>query len=428
MVTKDHAGHPNWKLFLQETLPNYMIPGSFVLLESMPYNSNGKIDKRALPDPPASIEHEREDYVEPQNELEQIIASIWQQLLGITNISINDSFFDLGGDSITSIQVVARLNEEGVKTDPKMIFMYPTIAQLAERIAALPRRTEVLQRTETDYLIELRAGAEAESRIFFAPPAGGTVLGYIELTRQLKQTGMVYALQSPGLYEDEEPQYLNYAELVQTFIKSIAQSFRPHIDYLAGHSMGGHVAYGMCQKLVRQGLPPKGLLILDTIPVLRADGEDVRLPEEMSEEEVKMFALVIGMGNLVGIPPERLQGLDYESAKKQILEEARKDDSIRRFMDDAYLDKYLKMQTHNMIMSQVLEMEKSPVPVPFFIFKSSEHPPDFEAKFKEWQEYSTMPCEYIEIPGDHVTMMRKPQVQNLASGMQAILDRKSLLV
>jgi surfactin family lipopeptide synthetase A len=69
-----------------------------------------------------------------------------------------------------------------------------------------------------------------------------------------------------------------------------------------------------------------------------------------------------------------------------------------------------------------------PVPVPFFIFKSSEHPPGFAAKFKEWQEYTTMPCEYIEIPGDHVTMMRKPQVQNLASGLQAILDRKSVLI
>ncbi|MFP3325960.1 hypothetical protein R0K05_23185, partial [Planococcus sp. SIMBA_160] len=76
-----------------------------------------------------------------------------------------------------------------------------------------------------------------------------------------------------------------------------------------------------------------------------------------------MLALVLGMGNLVGIQPEALQGLSFQEVKQKILKEAEKDEVVHQFMNDHYLDKYLQMQTHNTIMSQAIELEKEPFPV-----------------------------------------------------------------
>ena len=141
--------------------------------------------------------------------------------------------------------------------------------------------------------------------------------------------------------------------------------------------MGGHLAYGMNQRLCHAGKAPKGLIILDTVPVLR-DEADQALHADMNEEEVKMLALVLGMGNLVGIKPEALQGLSFQEVKQKILKEAEKDEVVHQFMNDHYLDKYLQMQTHNTIMSQAIELEKDPFSVPFYIIQSSDHATDFQ--------------------------------------------------
>ncbi|MRN56074.1 amino acid adenylation domain-containing protein [Paenibacillus sp. LC-T2] len=407
-----------WTVFLQKTLPYYMIPAAFVLMERLPLNSNGKIDKAALPEPVIQGENDI-PFTEPRNEREEKIAAVWREVLGRERISIHDSFFDLGGDSLLSIQVVSRLNQQGIKADPKLVFQYPTIAELAERLATLPEQESGKVLTPQDYLIELRAGSPEGSRLFFAPPAGGTVMGYFELSRKLHGIGTIYALQSPGLYEGEEPRFLSYEQLVLTFLSSIEDSFRPHLDYLAGHSMGGHIAFGMCQELVRRGTPPKGLIILDTTPALTNEDS---IQVEMSEEELKLLVLVLGMGNLVGVPQERLKGLDYESAKAIILEEGRKDEAVRQFMSDGYLDKYLKLQMHNLIMSRILKLHPMPVPVPLYVYKTGEHPPEYEAMFQDWHRYTTSEVAIIPMSGNHVTMMRDPHVQNLAEHMKKVLQ------
>ncbi|MGD6828646.1 non-ribosomal peptide synthetase [Bacillus pumilus] len=419
LVTDGENPVPGWKAFLQESLPGYMIPSYFIVLDEMPVTTNGKVDQKALPEPTEKISlSQNED--KPVTETEKQIVTAFKEVLGVKQVGIRDSFFDLGGDSIISIQAVAKLKEKGIRVDPKWIFMHPEPAQLAAHVDAVPESGDYVERSPKDYVMELKKGDPAEPRIFFAPPAGGTVMGYIDVTKLMTHQGAVYALQSPGLYEDEEPQFLHYTELVSIFVEAIETFYRPGIDYLAGHSMGGHLAYGMNQRLCHAGKAPKGLIILDTVPVLR-DEADQGLHADMNEEEVKMLALVLGMGNLVGIQPEALQGLSFQEVKQRILKEAEKDEVVHQFMNDQYLDKYLQMQTHNTIMSQAIELEKEPFPVPFYIVQSSDHAIDFQKKFSDWEAYTKGTCSYYHIKGDHVTMMKRPQADELARILQTII-------
>lgn len=131
VVPKDkQLTQPELRIFLQEKLPNYMIPAFLIFLDAFPLNQNGKIDRSVLPIPEIDV-NELENYLLPSTEKETILAQIWQEVLGRNQISINDNFFELGGDSIIAIQIVAKANQAGLKITPKQLFSHQTIAQLA---------------------------------------------------------------------------------------------------------------------------------------------------------------------------------------------------------------------------------------------------------------------------------------------------------
>ncbi|WP_218963364.1 non-ribosomal peptide synthetase, partial [Bacillus cereus] len=103
---------------MSEELPEYMIPSYFVQLKQMPLTPNGKIDRKALPEPERNLQTGTE-YVAPKNPIEEMLVSIWQTVLGVPQIGVLDNFFDLGGDSIKSIQVSSRLHQAGYRVDMK---------------------------------------------------------------------------------------------------------------------------------------------------------------------------------------------------------------------------------------------------------------------------------------------------------------------
>ncbi|MEW9702943.1 amino acid adenylation domain-containing protein, partial [Paenibacillus sp. SI8] len=123
---------------LSETLPSYMVPTYLMQLEQMPLSPNGKIDRKALPAPHGSVRSGAE-YAAPRTNLERTLVAIWQAVLGVRTIGIFDNFFDLGGDSIKSIQVSSRLLQAGYKLEMKDLFKYPTVASLSPHVRANTR-------------------------------------------------------------------------------------------------------------------------------------------------------------------------------------------------------------------------------------------------------------------------------------------------
>ncbi|MGE7955442.1 non-ribosomal peptide synthase/polyketide synthase [Pseudomonas sp. NPDC089530] len=114
---------------LKARLPDYMVPAHLMFLEQMPLTPNGKLDRKGLPQPDASLL--QQEYVAPQSELEQQIAAIWAEVLRLPQVGLNDNFFELGGDSIISIQVVSRARQAGIRFTPKDLFQHQTVHSLA---------------------------------------------------------------------------------------------------------------------------------------------------------------------------------------------------------------------------------------------------------------------------------------------------------
>jgi acyl carrier protein len=124
---------------LKQKLPNYMVPSSFVFLNHFPLTPNGKVDPLALPVPEALSLQLETTYVAPQTELEQIIATVWQQVLHLEKVGVEDSFFDLGGHSLLMAQAQSKLREVvGREVSIVELFKYPTISSLAKYLSEEP--------------------------------------------------------------------------------------------------------------------------------------------------------------------------------------------------------------------------------------------------------------------------------------------------
>jgi amino acid adenylation domain-containing protein/non-ribosomal peptide synthase protein (TIGR01720 family) len=148
------------KAHLRAQLPDYMVPAHLIVLDSMPLTANGKLDRRALPQP--DPEANRQTYVAPRNELEQSLAAIWCAVLNVQQVGLDDNFFELGGDSILSIQVVSRARQAGIHFSPRDLFQHQTV----QTLAAVATRSE--QVTAEQGLLTGSSGLTPIQHWFFA--------------------------------------------------------------------------------------------------------------------------------------------------------------------------------------------------------------------------------------------------------------------
>jgi amino acid adenylation domain-containing protein/non-ribosomal peptide synthase protein (TIGR01720 family) len=117
--------------FLAARLPQYMVPSAFVRLEKLPLTPSGKVDRRALPAPTRFGAESEAGYVPPRTPAEETLAEVWREVLGVERVGVHDNFFHLGGDSILSIQIIARANQAGLRLTPRQLFQHQTVAALA---------------------------------------------------------------------------------------------------------------------------------------------------------------------------------------------------------------------------------------------------------------------------------------------------------
>ncbi|WP_322615329.1 non-ribosomal peptide synthetase [Pseudomonas sp. BIC9C] len=136
---------PQWpqilKAWLLGSLPEYMVPTYLVPLDALPVTANGKLDRKALPQPDAAPQ---QVFVAPQDAMQTALAQIWQDVLGVEPVGLEDNFFELGGDSIISIQVVSRARQAGIRLSPRDLFQYQTVRSLA-LVAAFDSRSTIDQ-------------------------------------------------------------------------------------------------------------------------------------------------------------------------------------------------------------------------------------------------------------------------------------------
>lgn len=137
--------------YLQARLPEYMVPGALVILETMPLTAHGKLDRTALPRP--EWRGDEKKYVAPRNAVEEQLSRIWSEILRVERVGIRDNFFELGGDSILSIQILARAREAGLKIELPQLFTYQTIETLAQAVSGIKKEESRQEGTEPFSLI-----------------------------------------------------------------------------------------------------------------------------------------------------------------------------------------------------------------------------------------------------------------------------------
>jgi len=159
--------------YLSRALPNYMIPSYFVKLDRLPLNPNGKVDRKALPEPDGSIMVGAE-YELPRNKVEEKLVDIWKEVLSVSKIGINDNFFELGGHSLKAASLVSKIHKElNVKVPLKVIFDVPTVKGLSEHIKGIEEnKYSSIERVENKEYYEMSSAQKRMYTLQQLDPAG----------------------------------------------------------------------------------------------------------------------------------------------------------------------------------------------------------------------------------------------------------------
>jgi aspartate racemase len=358
--------------FLQDRLPDYMIPDFLILLDGFPLTPNGKVDYSALPSPnQTAIES---NFIPPRTKLELQVAKIWEQVLGIEPIGIRDNFFQLGGHSLLALTIFEKIEKICGATIPMAtLFAAPTVEQLASVIRETGWTSSWLS------LIPIQANG-TKPPLFYVHGVLGTVMSSRHLANELDEDQPVYGIQAQGLQKKEIIHH-RVEDMAVNYIKEI-RTVQPKGPYnLVGVSTGGIIAFEMAQQLYSQGEMVSFLGMLDTQP-----------PRSILQETLKLNQ-------------SKNRNLSFREIFKTELPD---DEKMITFLEKNYE-----------IVMQYLP-QKYPGKITFF--RAQESQQTFANKtISIWQSLASGGLEVHEVPGDHLSMIREENVPILGRKIQNCL-------
>jgi amino acid adenylation domain-containing protein len=246
--------------FLQQKLPEYMIPSAFVFLDTLPRTPNGKVDYRALPEPDLERSRLETQFVAPRTQVEKVLAKIWGEVLGLEGVGVHDNFFDLGGQSLLAVHLFARMQKILGKDLPlTTLFQAPTIGQLASII-----QQEGLT-TPWSSLVPIQTGG-LRPPFFCVHGCSGRVLHFYDLARSLGPEQPFYGLSALGSEKGQVP-LARIEEMAAHYINAI-RSVQVNGPYVIGASgFGCGIVLEMAHQLEAQGQTVKLLALMSPSPL-----------------------------------------------------------------------------------------------------------------------------------------------------------------
>lgn len=251
---------------LSQLIPDYMIPSVFVTLDALPLTPLGKVDRRSLTSPEDEVVV-RSDPVPPRNDTEATLVNIWQDVLGLQQIGVEDDFFELGGTSMQALQVFALIARRlDVDMPSTTLLQAPTVATLAAAI------TEGSWGAVQESLVLIR-GHGSGVPFFCIHGGGGGVLFLRNLVTHLSPTRPIYGLQARG-FEGRPGPYRTVEELAAQYLEEVRSPLPTGPYLIGGLSFGGKVAYEMARQLVDAGDEVALVVLFDTqaLPTPRQRG------------------------------------------------------------------------------------------------------------------------------------------------------------
>lgn len=393
------------RAWLEPRLPNYMTPNFFVELEAFPLTPNGKINRKTLPEPTMQLTQSR--YVAPRDSLELRMALLWENILGISPISIKDNFFDMGGDSLLSIRLISAINREfGVRIPLQGIFQSGTVEQLA----SLLRRDGAFSAWSP--LVCLQAQG-SKSPIFCVHAAGGIVFRYLQVASLLGKERPFYGIQARGIEPGDEP-YDSIEDMAADYARAI-RAIQPRGPYLlSGWSLGGTVAFEIARILEREG---------ESVPYLMMIDAPSPYVEGYVQDEVEF--LLERLRPAAGLALENVYEQGSREAQLQYLfEEQKLAGLFAADIDMADAELRLKIHMHhNKIICDYRPAGAFNGKIIFF--KPTEKIP-FDTQMKNpipaWKEFARDGIEIHDAPGNHFNMFSPVNGPVLAEKMKACLE------
>jgi amino acid adenylation domain-containing protein len=445
VVAQDAAAPPSAEALrrhLQERLPEYMLPSSYVLLPELPRTATNKLDRRALPAPLSGLLPAGQPYVAPRTPLEQFLADRWSELLQIDRVGIEDDFFHLGGNSLQAAMLIHRLQEDlGQHLYTVALFDSPTVGGLARYMGkacpeavrrlfgpeSLPgegSRGEELNGfgsdslsahlvvTQSPYLVALQPHGSLPP-LFMVHPPGGIVLCYQAMGRHLGSDQPLYGIRARGLH-GEQGLPTRLEDMAAEYVAAI-RAVQPEGPYqLGGWSLGGVVALETAQQLLALGESVGLLVFLDTTIPLGPSNQDYAQEVDRSGREYGLDLTLEQLGQLG--PDEQLPYLWQHVQKLGLVEADTPLSLVQQLLDD------LKRLFHAHV-RLASEYAVRPYPGRITLFRPAEAPvlvatpPD-----RGWGKLADS-VEVHFVPGQHHTMVKEPHVQVLAQVLSGLLAK-----
>nr|WP_225896562.1 KR domain-containing protein [Amazonocrinis nigriterrae] len=357
-------------------------------------------------------------YVAPRSQLEQTITQIWQQSLGIELVGIDDDFFELGGDSLLAVHLIAKISEATqTKLSPHSLMDAPTIANLAQLIthnASPSQLTNGQAKPELPSTLVEMQSLGSKPPLFLVHPIGGHVYIYRDLAQYLNSDQPVYGLQAQGIDGKTTP-LTQVEEMATHYIEAlrVVQPVGPY--FLGGSSFGGTIAYEMAQQLHAQGEKVALLALIDTPGVGHMPSENIE------DDEIKIMSYALGVGANIPVATEHLQQLSTEEQLQYFLEQGK---TALRMPADFSLT---ELQIYYNLFKINIKAMRNYVPQPYagrVIFFKASNCDSFNPQNPElgWQDLAMAGLEIHQVPGNHITMNFPPHVQVMAKWLTVYLE------
>ena len=420
-VPGHEADAPALRKALRERLPEYMIPAAFVAVRDLPLTPNGKIDRKALHVPVDAAATSASGAATSRDLTEMQLVNIWEELLETRPVGLRDDFFDLGGHSLIAVRLMARVERHfGRRLPLAALFQGGTVEKLAELL-----RSETAADTWNSLVPVRRSGTR--TAVFCAAGAGGNVVYFHALAQALDAERPFYALQPPGLDGVTAP-LGTIAGLAQHYIDAIRQVQDRGPYVLAGHSFGGLVAFEMAHRLKDAGDELEAVVVLDTV------APHFQQPTGADWTEAQWLCQVAAIvGHLYQAPLDISEGDLRPLAPDQqmLLLHGRLIDTgvLPPGADVQHLRGFVDVYKANLRAEYAIQ--HTPLDARVVLLRSRDLQPDALAADSAsqsraepdlgWAKYLCLGPQVHTVPGDHLTMMRPPQVLALAAAIEDAL-------
>lgn len=419
------------KGFLSGELPKYMIPSVFVFIERLPLGNNGKVDRSKLPEPEV-CEVDDNEYQAPTNITEEKLIGIWQEILSGKVIGVNDDFFEFGGDSISVGKLVMEIRREFNYDIPlNVIFMYPTIKQIANYMDN--NSSHMLNAPQIDNMMLLRQGSNANDNIFFIHAGSGDAGVYTELCSRMDERFNCLGI-SIDRPEGYGPVNNTVEEIASAYLEKIILKQPEGPYYISGWCAGGTVAFEIVRLLEQNNRKVAFLGLIDSLAP-----EMGLLNNESSfsvETEIRMLEQMVGDNEFVNDLKSNMNKLSgHNDVWRCFVDYLEKNNvKAKQFMGGIPPELLMLIpNAHHLDIKGLIYFvnlfRSSDMARAFYIpsgsVKAQIH--FFEAdntgiaNKERWNLYCEKPIKIYKTKGDHVSMMKPPDVTMLSQIYNSVL-------